>query len=35
MKEFEGGDKRPEQPEELKIWLNAIEVSSKKLRKDN
>lgn len=33
MKEFT--DKRPDQPEELKIWLEAIEVSSKKLRKDD
>ena len=35
MKEFEGGNSRPEQPEELKVWLEAIELSSKKLRKDN
>lgn len=35
MKEFEGGTKRPEQPEELRIWLEAIELSSKKLRKDD
>jgi acyl-CoA thioesterase FadM len=35
MKKFEGGDKRPEQPEELKMWLEAIEMSSKKLRKDD
>lgn len=34
MKEFEGGDKRPELPEELKVWLEAIEISSRKLRKD-
>jgi acyl-CoA thioesterase FadM len=33
MKEFDA--KRPEQPEELKIWLEAIEASSKKLRKDD
>lgn len=33
MKEFT--DKRPDQPEELKMWLEAIEVSSKKLRKDD
>ncbi|XP_070508811.1 protein THEM6 [Chironomus tepperi] len=33
MKKFEGGQKRPEQPEELRIWLEALEVSSKKLRK--
>jgi hypothetical protein len=32
MKEFT--DKRPNQPEELKTWLEAIETSSKKLRKD-
>jgi hypothetical protein len=35
MKEFEGGEKRPEAPAELKIWLEALEVSSKKLRKDD
>lgn len=33
MKKFDA--KRPEQPEELKIWLQAIETSSKKLRKDD
>lgn len=32
MKEF--NVQRPEQPEELKIWLESIEASSKKLRKD-
>ncbi|KAG5669420.1 hypothetical protein PVAND_017307 [Polypedilum vanderplanki] len=32
MKKFDV--KRPDQPEELKIWLDAIEISSKKLRKD-
>lgn len=35
MKELDGGEKRPEQPEELKMWLEAIETSSKKLRKDD
>lgn len=35
MKKFDGGDKRPEQPEELKMWLEAIEKSSQKLRKDD
>lgn len=33
MKKFT--DKRPDQPQELKIWLEAIEQSSKKLRKDD
>lgn len=33
MKEFDGGDKRPEQPAELKTWLEALEISSQKLRK--
>lgn len=33
MKEFEGGCQQPEQPEELRIWLQAIESSSQKLRK--
>ena len=33
MKEF--NVQRPEQPEELKIWLESIEASSKKLRKDD
>lgn len=32
MKKFEA--KRPEQPEELRIWLEANELSSQKLRKD-
>lgn len=35
MKEFEGGEKRPQQPEELKTWLEALEISSKKLRKSD
>jgi acyl-CoA thioesterase FadM len=35
MKKFEGGQKRPEQPEELRMWLEALEVASKKLRKDD
>jgi len=35
MKEFEGGEKRPEQPEELKVWLDALEISSQKLRKSD
>lgn len=34
MKSFEGCEKVPKQPEELKIWLEALEVSSLKLRKD-
>jgi hypothetical protein len=34
MKTFEGGDKIPEQPLELKQWLESIETSSKKLRKN-
>lgn len=35
MKKFKGFEKRPEQREELKLWLEAIEVSSKRLRKDD
>jgi hypothetical protein len=35
MKNFKGFEKRPEMPEEFKMWLDAIEVSSKKLRKDD
>lgn len=35
LSKFDGGAKRPEQPEELKLWLEAIETSSKKLRKDD
>lgn len=34
MKNFSGGDKRPECPEELKLWLESIELCSSKLRKD-
>lgn len=35
MKKFpECAKERPAAPEELEIWLNAIEVSSQKLRKD-
>lgn len=35
MKKFpECANERPAAPEELEIWLNAIEVSSQKLRKD-
>uniref|UniRef100_U5EXY0 Protein THEM6 n=1 Tax=Corethrella appendiculata TaxID=1370023 RepID=U5EXY0_9DIPT len=35
MKEMnDGEDKRPDVPEDLKLWLDAIEVSSQKLRKD-
>lgn len=33
MKEFEGGDKIPAQPLELKQWLESLETSSQKLRK--
>lgn len=33
MKQFPGGEKRPECPPELKLWLQSIEVSSEKLRK--
>lgn len=35
MKEFDGGDKRPEQPKELKLWIEADEVSKESLRKKN
>uniref|UniRef100_A0A1A9WAY2 Protein THEM6 n=1 Tax=Glossina brevipalpis TaxID=37001 RepID=A0A1A9WAY2_9MUSC len=36
MKTFtELNEKRPELPEELRLWLDANEVSSRKLRKDN
>lgn len=34
MKKFPGAEQRPEAPEELKVWLDAIEISSLKLRKD-
>lgn len=34
MKKFPDCATRPEAPEELMIWLNAIELSSQKLRKD-
>ncbi|XP_073829593.1 protein THEM6 [Musca autumnalis] len=34
MKTYPEAGKRPEMPEELKLWLDAIEVSSQKLRKD-
>lgn len=34
MKRFPEGKERPEQPEELRVWLEAIEISSQKLRKD-
>ncbi|XP_055371379.1 protein THEM6 [Condylostylus longicornis] len=35
MKKFPEGANRPEMPEEFRLWLEAIEVSSQKLRKDN
>lgn len=35
MKEFEGGVNRPEQPEELKLWLEADDISKESLRKKN
>lgn len=34
MKKFPEGVNRPEAPEELTLWLDAIEISSQKLRKD-
>lgn len=34
IKKFPEGKTRPDMPEELKLWLDAIEVSSQKLRKD-
>lgn len=34
MKTFSGGELVPPMPEELKLWLDSIEVSSQKLRKD-
>lgn len=34
MKTFPGGEQVPKIPDELKMWLDAIEVSSQKLRKD-
>ncbi|XP_055911823.1 protein THEM6 [Eupeodes corollae] len=34
MKQFPEGKTAPAMPEELKLWLQAIEVSSDKLRKD-
>lgn len=34
MKEFSGGEQPPPIPDELKLWLDAIEVSSQKLRKE-
>ncbi|XP_031632969.1 protein THEM6-like [Contarinia nasturtii] len=34
LKGFQGGEKIPDPPQELQLWLNAIEVSSEKLRKD-
>lgn len=33
MKRFPEGKERPEQPEELRVWLESIELSSQKLRK--
>lgn len=33
MKTFPEGEVRPEAPEELRVWLEAIEISSQKLRK--
>lgn len=32
MKKLPAGDNRPEISEELKVWLDSIEISSKKLR---
>ncbi|XP_050085710.1 protein THEM6 [Anopheles aquasalis] len=34
MKEFPGAEQRPEKPAELQLWLDSIEMSSQKLRKD-
>lgn len=34
MKKFPGGETVPKCPDELKLWLDAIEVSSEKLRKN-
>lgn len=34
MKKFPGGETRPECPKELRLWLDSIELSSEKLRKD-
>lgn len=33
MREFEGGDKQPKQPEKLILWIKSMELSSQKLRK--
>lgn len=35
LKKFSGGEKQPELSEELKLWLDSIESSSKKLRGSN
>lgn len=34
MKQFDDGQTRPEQPEEIRHWMNAVEISSRNLRKD-
>lgn len=34
MKRFPGTDVKPDQPTDLKLWLEANEISSNKLRKD-
>ncbi|EAT32949.1 AAEL014811-PA [Aedes aegypti] len=34
LRQFEDGRTKPEQPEEIRHWMSAVEVSSRKLRKD-
>lgn len=34
MKSFLGSEKPPTMPDELKLWLDSIEISSQKLRKE-
>uniref|UniRef100_A0A336L3Y9 Protein THEM6 n=1 Tax=Culicoides sonorensis TaxID=179676 RepID=A0A336L3Y9_CULSO len=34
MKSFPGGEQPPTMPDDLKMWLDSIEISSQKLRKD-
>lgn len=34
MKKFPGGESPPECPQELKLWLDSIQVCSDKLRKE-
>lgn len=34
MKTYPEAKQRPQMPEDLKLWLDAIELSSQKLRKD-